>query len=55
MERLKEKKDELEEDLELVFKAAWDEFVESKEGVEADDAEEGVEGEAACSRDILGI
>lgn len=54
MERLKEKKDDLDEDLELVFEVAWDDVVESKEGVEADDAEEDVEGEGACNRDILG-
>ncbi len=47
LERLKEKKDELDEDLESVFKAAWDEVAESEDGVEADEAEEGVDGEGA--------
>lgn len=51
---MKEKNDELEEDFEFVFEVAWDDVVESKEGVEADEAEEDVEGEGACSRDILG-
>lgn len=55
LERLKEKKDELEEDLDAVFKAAWDEVAESEEeGVEEEEVEEGVDDEGACSRDILG-
>jgi len=54
LERLKEKKEELEEDLEAVFKAAWDEVAETEEGVEEEEVEEGVDDEGACSRDILG-
>jgi len=54
LERLKEKKEELEEDLDAVFKAAWDEVAESEEGVEEEEVEEGEDDEGACSRDILG-
>lgn len=54
LERLNEKKEELEDVLELVFKAAWDEFVEREEGVKEDEDDEGVDGEGACRRDMLG-
>ena len=52
LERVKEKKDELEEDFEFSPSAAWEEVVEREEGVDKD--EEGVEGEGACSREMLG-
>lgn len=50
LDRPKEKKDELEEDLELPPKAALDEEVESEE----DEVEVPEAGESACRRDMLG-
>ena len=53
LERPKEKKDELDEDLELPPRAALEEDVEREvEGVE--DEEEAEAGESACKRDMLG-
>lgn len=49
--REKEKNEELDEDLDVLLKAAWEEGVKSKEGVEDVDA---VEGEAFWRRDMVG-
>lgn len=52
MERPKEKKEELDEDLELPPKAVLDEVVDREDGVEEE--EDADAGEGACSREMLG-
>lgn len=49
--RAKEKKEELEEDLDVSPRAAWDEVAERVDGVDAVEADD---GEDACRRDTLG-
>lgn len=49
--REKEKNEELDEDLDVLLKAAWEEVVESEDGVEEVDA---VEGDVFWRRDMLG-
>lgn len=49
--REKEKNEELDEDLDVLLKATWDEVVECKDGVDDVDA---VEGDTFWRRDMLG-